>query len=102
MYIDTFPGLSASCTKLYIIVRKAIIPLKIICSDKIWVALPSFFCSLNNHSEWDKFHQAILRLSINLQRNTLEPALEQDVKMIIHHLKESTAVWKTQDSQSTR
>lgn len=64
-------------------------------------ALTPNFASLNNHSECEEFIQAILRLSTNLQRNTLEPALEQDVKMIIHHLKESTAVWGTQDSQST-
>lgn len=94
--IDKFPGPSASCTKLHIIVRKAIIPLKIIWSDKIWVALPFFFCSLNNHSERDKFHQAILRLSASLQRNIPErgAAFKQDVKMILYHLKKC----KTQDS----
>jgi len=70
--------------------------------NKIWMALSSFFCSLNSHREWEKFHQAILRLSTNLQRNILETALKQDMKMITYHLKESTAVWKTQDSQSTR
>ncbi|XP_020609608.1 uncharacterized protein LOC110048164 [Orbicella faveolata] len=65
-------------------------------------ALTPNFTSLNNHREWEKFHQAILRLSTNLQRNILETALEQDVRMIIYYLKESTAVWKTQDSQFKR
>jgi len=65
-------------------------------------ALTPSFTSLNSHREWEKFHQAILRLSTNLQRNILETALKQDMKMITYHLKESTAVWKTQDSQSTR
>lgn len=65
-------------------------------------ALTPNFASLNSDSECEEFLQAILRLSTNLQRNTLETALEQDLKMIIHHLKESKAVWRTQDSQSTR
>ena len=92
--------MSASCTKLYIIIRKATIPLKITRSDKIWVALSFFLCSLNNPSETETFHQAILRLSANIQRNIPDrgAAFKQDVKMILYHLKN----WETQDLQSTR
>lgn len=60
-------------------------------------ALTPNFASLNNHREWEKFHQAILRLSTNLQQNIPEIAMEQDVEMIIYHLKESTTARKTQD-----
>jgi len=64
------------------------------------ICLTTNFTSLNNHSEWEKFHQAILRLSATLQRNIPErgSAFKQDVKMILYHLKKC----KTQDTESTR
>lgn len=69
-------------------------------SSKRSSALTTHFTSLNNQSEWDKFHQAILRLSASLQRNIPErgAVFKQDVKMILYHLKKC----KTQDSESTR
>ncbi|XP_020609522.1 uncharacterized protein LOC110048086 isoform X2 [Orbicella faveolata] len=64
------------------------------------ICLTTNFTSLNNHSEWKKFHEAILRLSASLQRNIPErgAAFKQDVKTILYHLKKC----KTQDSGSTR
>ena len=59
-----------------------------------------FLCSLNNPSERETFHQAILRMSANIQRNIPDRGapFKQDVKMILYHLKN----WETQDLQSTR